>query len=225
MKNSGGERERDTQVVLDVGCRDADIGCHCRDRLAGFPAVEHVFDAHRAVHEDRLAERPVRVDDYEPARGCRGRESRSPAVRGLLDAAQVLEKDLREHALPRNHLGQPRELDVAAVLGIVEENLRTVRAETLRSEGMRNPDLLAQDRDRTTDVLHADLGLTECGNHHPFRQAYERYDGVPRTRGQSSHDRVGADLAPSRRPARVALRPRAERGRRHAEKRAASATV
>src|SRR5680860_20696 len=90
-KNSSGVLVSGTEDVLDVGWRDAEVGSDVHKRLTRLPAVDHVLHTRRAVEEDRLTERALRIDLYDPALRDREDQLLRPAVRGIRDPLEVLD--------------------------------------------------------------------------------------------------------------------------------------
>src|ERR1035437_8959049 len=80
-KNSGGERDGGTQVVLDVGRWDTEVPRDVCERFPRFPAANDPLYRRGAMNENRLAESAPRIDDHDPvARGRRNELLRPPVL-------------------------------------------------------------------------------------------------------------------------------------------------
>lgn len=122
MKSSGGEPEGDTDHVLDLGGRHAEVGGYDRDAVAGLETINEVLDSRAAMNDEPLSERLSRVHDDLGRGVCGQPQPRGPAVIAVGDALEVAADDLLELALTGSDYGE--HCLVVASLRVVEDDFR-----------------------------------------------------------------------------------------------------
>src|SRR5262249_37602127 len=125
-KNSGSDRDRHAEYVLDVLWRNTEVLRDLDKWLAGVPAGEHGLDSHAAVNKDRLSERALGIGNNQHSGRCWRDEPGSPAIATVLDPLQVVLDNGSKYALARDDLGETVQLRVVLRAGVVVEDAGTI---------------------------------------------------------------------------------------------------
>ena len=175
-KRAGSPTGCDTQDVLELGARNAELVGECFEVVASPEASEDVADTRPAAAEDRLPKGPSRVDDHLGALiGGQPQES-GIAIRRVIDPLEVVLDDVSEDMLaaPYHHqLAGKVCIRGSRLLRVVEEEFGAVSEQAPRSQGVVDAKVVGEYRQSWTNPLQGDAGSAHGCQHHAFGEADE----------------------------------------------------
>jgi hypothetical protein len=181
---------RDSDYVLHLIGRDAEIGRDLLDGISSLESIYKVLDPSSVVDDQRQSKCDLWVDHHLSVGVGRQAHRVSPAVAPVVDPLQVAPDDLGELALLGADDHQLPNLAFPVLVRIVEEHLGTVGVEAFRGKRVLDANLLSEDLDCWSDPLEWYARPSEARQDERLRKANERDGRLTPMRPEAGNQRM-----------------------------------